>query len=776
MRKIIILIVLILNTIVLSAQSESVHKYNVIWNSPSTDASGQMPLGNGNIAAGVYAIENDALYLLLSKNDALTYNGDLFKTGRVRISFSPNPFVAGKKFKQTFDMQTGSIFIETDGVTILVWADANRPVYHIQVESENNIDVIAKPEFWKRNDGSQWNLTSEPIDNPTQDVLVERNNSLIWYYAVGDRSVYPTELKFYDVEEMQSEYPDPYRFNTFGNLLESPHLKLKKGQLEGNGKLFDIQIHAQSEQIADTEEWINKLEKQAAVKIDVKKDWIAHTKWWSQFWNKSWITITDNTLPLEEREIFNGEGYKKHREEKDKGALVAQSYNVFRYLMACQSRGQNQAKFNGGLFTQPLRFGANDNPWETEKMTFIKETDSFKISNEDYRDWGRRYTFQNQRLLNWPLFMSGDLELTLPFFNYYNNLLPIRKAITKAWFGHEGAYYRENIERTGGERDNGFLKNDSEFKPLKTEPGKNDGNGYYHSYYFTCGLETVAMMLEYANYSQDKKFINETLTPFAREILLFFDKHYERDENGKLKLDPAMVLETFWIAVNPAPDIAGLHYCVNGMLELNIGTKNDRKNWKRFKNELPPVPLHDIDGKTAIAPAEEYSQNRNYENGELYPVFPFNLYGLGYGTEDIVKWTMKHRTTVSQNNSCWTQDQIHYAYAGNAKEAQAGLINRFSHASTQCRFPLYGVRIPDSNPDFDHFGSGSIALQRMLVQETGNKIQLLPAWPSNWDVDFKLHISKQTTITGKVVNGKLLEWNISPEYRKKDVHFYDMQH
>lgn len=74
----------------LNAQPESLSKYNVIWNSPSTDASGQMPLGNGDIAAGVYAIENDALYLLLSKNDAFTYNGDIFKTGRFH-NFNATP-------------------------------------------------------------------------------------------------------------------------------------------------------------------------------------------------------------------------------------------------------------------------------------------------------------------------------------------------------------------------------------------------------------------------------------------------------------------------------------------------------------------------------------------------------------------------------------------------------------------------------------------------------------------------------------------------------------
>jgi hypothetical protein len=175
----------------------------------------------------------------------------------------------------------------------------------------------------------------------------------------------------------------------------------------------------------------------------------------------------------------------------------------------------------------------------------------------------------------------------------------------------------------------------------------------------------------------------------------------------------------------------------------------------------------------AIAPAEEWSKKMNSENGELYPVFPFQLFGVGHGTEDMVEWTMEHRTHVNAfDHKCWTQDQIHWAYAGNAREAQEGLIKRFSHASTQCRFPLYGVRQPDSAPDFDHFGSGTTALQRMLVQEVGEKIHLLPAWPADWDADFKLHLSNKTTLQGKVKQGKLLEWDISPGSRKKDVTVY----
>ena len=67
----------------ITSNAERTGRYNVVWDTPSKDASGIMPIGNGDIAAGVYIIENGDLYLLLAKNDAYTYMGDIFKTGRV---------------------------------------------------------------------------------------------------------------------------------------------------------------------------------------------------------------------------------------------------------------------------------------------------------------------------------------------------------------------------------------------------------------------------------------------------------------------------------------------------------------------------------------------------------------------------------------------------------------------------------------------------------------------------------------------------------------------
>jgi hypothetical protein len=758
MKQLLAILAALLFASLAASTAADISRYNVIWNSPSKDPAGVMPIGNGDIAAGVYVVENGDLFLLLAKNDAYTYLGDLFKTGRVRVSLSPNPFQAGKPFRQTLDLLTGSLRIEADGVRLRIWADARCPVYHVEINSPRAIAVTAQPEFWKRFDGCSYNV-SKPGAEPTQDVRLERDGKILWYFPVGDRSTYPDDLKDYDVEHMREKFPDPYRFNTFGNLLESPSLKLKDGALCGTGQDFDIRVHALTMQTPQPETWISTIQKQTS---DTATDWEKHLAWWSAFWSRSWIFCSDNTVPAGVRERLNGETTAGRREEEDGAALVAQSYNVFRFLMACQSRGRVQTKFNGGLFTQQLLLKSNP---QSKRPHAVEQPGGLWLTHEDDRLWGRRFTYQNQRLLYWPLLASGDGDLMKPFFDYYSNLLPMRQAITKAWFVHEGAYFRENIEPTGAERDCG-----EHGKPLKIKPGENRGQGYYHSFYFTSGLETTAMMLDYVNFTGDTAFRDRVLVPFAHEVLLFFDKHYPRDPDGKLRLDPAMVLETWWIAINPAPDVAGLRFCLDGLLALKAGAAEDQARWRKFRSEIPDVPLQTIEGRQAIAPAAKWDLKKNAENGELYPVFPFRCFGLALGSADIVGWTLKHRSVKDAFGcGCWTQDQIHWACAGDATEAAEGLVQRFRIASPMCRFPLYGREGPDSCPDFDHFGAGSVALQRMLVQEAGDKIFLLPAWPATWDADFKLHLSQRTVLTGSVKDGRLVAWDIQPASRKKDV-------
>ena len=62
-----------------------------------------------------------------------------------------------------------------------------------------------------------------------------------------------------------------------------------------------------------------------------------------------------------------------------------------------------------------------------------------------------------------------------------------------------------------------------------------------------------------------------------------------------------------------------------------------------------------------------------------------------------------------------------------------------------------------------------MALQSMLLQWDGDKLLLLPAWPEDWDVDFKLHAPGNTVVQGTVRNGKLSKLQITPPARAGDV-------
>jgi hypothetical protein len=85
------------------------------------------------------------------------------------------------------------------------------------------------------------------------------------------------------------------------------------------------------------------------------------------------------------------------------------------------------------------------------------------------------------------------------------------------------------------------------------------------------------------------------------------------------------------------------------------------------------------------------------------------------------------------------------------------------------RFPTFWGPGHDWVPDHNWGGSGMIGLQEMLMQTIGDQIVLFPAWPKEWDVSFKLHAPKNTTVEVVYFGGKLVKLEVTPESRRKDV-------
>jgi len=85
------------------------------------------------------------------------------------------------------------------------------------------------------------------------------------------------------------------------------------------------------------------------------------------------------------------------------------------------------------------------------------------------------------------------------------------------------------------------------------------------------------------------------------------------------------------------------------------------------------------------------------------------------------------------------------------------------------RFPTFWGPGHDWTPDHNWGGVGMLGLQEMLMQTVGEKILILPCWPRDWDVDFKLCAPKQTTVECSYRSGKIKRLKITPETRARDL-------
>jgi hypothetical protein len=170
-----------------------------------------------------------------------------------------------------------------------------------------------------------------------------------------------------------------------------------------------------------------------------------------------------------------------------------------------------------------------------------------------------------------------------------------------------------------------------------------------------------------------------------------------------------------------------------------------------------------------LRPSGSFKGGNYSENPELYAVFPYRLFGVGKPELDMARATYEVRT--NRHNFGWCQDSIQAACLGLGEEAGRQVVARAtSHRAY--RFPAMWSGF-DWIPDQDHGANILTTLQFMLLQSEGNKLFLLPAWPRNWDVSFKLHAPYNTTVEGVLKAGKLEKLTVTPASRAKDVVIMD---
>ncbi len=697
---------------------------NVLWHSPSENSLGSMPAGNGDLGINLWVEQSGDLLFYLSKTDTWNENSRLFKLGRIRLSLSPNLFTAGNWFVQELKLKDGVIHIEggnkKNPVSIDVWVDANHPVVEMKVKSSGLVEGKVSLEIWRdhrRQVTSKKEVYSFPATGAPDlfiepDTIIESDNRLVWAHR-NLHSIWTKNLELQALGEWTKDHSDPLLNRTFGGMILSKEMKKTDHQtLQTKQPLkeFSVSVFALTEQTKTLDEWTDSIKKIADYtrQVSAKNRFENHKKWWNSFWDRSYIRIsTTDTSQIKTVQSIN------------------QGYCLQRYMNGCSGRGNFPIKFNGSIFTVDTKNLPGDNSG----------------FDGDYRRWDGAYWFQNTRLPYWSMLAAGDFDLMLPLFKMYLNDLPLRKLATRKYYGHDGAFFPETFYFWGAYMNENYGLN---------REGKPDGltDNLYIRRYWQGGLELSLMMLDYYSMTQNETFARETLIPFTAEILTFFDQHWQRDANDKIRFEPAQSLETWRVAVNPLPEIAGLRNVVSRLLQLNpdLQTKEHNELWKKIINDLPPIPIKEVNGKKVIAPAENCAERQNTENPELYAVFPYRIFGIGKPHLDIGINTFNERGDKSTGG--WVQNAIQAACLGLTNEAAGFVSANFAASNKNYRFPATWGPNYDWTPDQDHGSVTMIALQNMLLQTNENTVSVLPAWPEKWDVEFKLHTPGNSFIKG----------------------------
>jgi hypothetical protein len=708
---------------------------NVVWDTPGENSRASVPIGNGDIGANVWVTSGGELYVLISKTDAWSENGQLLKIGRLKMRFSePLPV---QQFRQELDLWTGTLRItgkDTDGKTfsLSVWADANAPFIRIAGESSKAVTVEVVYDGWRREPhelvGTERNNAVYGISSSKNrlitdaDVVLQRDNEIAWYHR-NERSIYRETLELQALSDYPDIDKDPLLHRTFGAVAYGEGFISKSPELLATAKpvrRFLINVAVETLTSGTADEWEKAVNKTIDndKKIALKEKQAQHEKYWNDLWSDHYILVSS-------------------REDSAKVAVMTQGYQLQRYMNACAGRGNMPIKFNGSIFT-------------------VDSLDANHPFNPDYRNWGGCYWFQNTRLPYWAMLYAGDFEMMKPLFKMYMDALPLAKFRVMKYYGHGGIQFPETMYFWGTYNNNNYGVERGDL------PDGVSVNTYIR-YYWQGIIELTAMMLDYYDFTHDEAFLNSTLLPFANEVVTLYREHYPlRTAEGKILFTPAQSLETFHSAIQPMPEIAGLRFILPRLLKLK-----DSAVTRSLLEDMPEIPTAEKDGKRMIVAGYELRDLRNVENPELYAVFPYRMFGIDKPDIELVQNAYEVRTNKDARG--WQQNAIQAALLGRADEAAEMVKTALNTKHTGSRFPAFWGPNYDWVPDQDHGSVQMRALQNMLIQTEGDKIMLFPAWYKKWDVRFKVHAPHNTTIEGEYINGELKNLKVTPESRAKDV-------
>ena len=692
---------------------------DVVWTTQSHNSSESMPCGGCDIGLNVW-VEGGDLLFYAQQSGWFDENNTLLKAGRWRLRVEGQPF-GGSDFRQRLCLDEGCIYISGGGVEVRLWADVESPVVFAAILSQHTRRAELSYESWRYRDrpvtkaecqqcSYKWLVPASCVT--FADSISADADRLTFSHQNRRETVFDFTVSREQLDAIKDSLYNPIGSLLMQGTMQAPGFRFS-GTTAGTYASTDFRawnfrcdrLRRSVIAITLSAGMSGTLPSPPTPRLSQKRSAV----WWHQYWQRSWIV--SNT-------------------PNDSLQAMLRNYELMRYMLGCNARGEWPTKFNGGLFTF-------DPVYADTALAFTP----------DYRKWGGgTMTAQNQRLVYWPLLKSGDYDVLQPQIETYRRMLPNALLRTRHYWGHGGASFTEQIENFG-------LPNPAEYGKHKEGDDPGVERNAWLEYEWDTALEFALM--ESLSSLTPTPYPKERGEPLGAEILRFFVEHYrwqarklgakELDADGRLIIYPGSGCETYKMAYNPSSTIAALQATAH-LASLTSAA-----------SLVPPIPLRVIGGDTCIAPAVAWARVQNVETPQLYPVWPWRIYGMGRPGLDIARntyWKDPHALQMRSTKG-WKQDNIWAACLGLTDEARR--LNLAKLADGPYRFTAFYDPGFDWAPDHNRGGAGMVGLQEILLQETpdGQPI-LFPAWPRQWNCSFRLRTLGGRTIEATIANGKIV--------------------
>lgn len=739
---------------------------DLVYTKPASRSEEGMPLGNGRTGSLIWTTPH-ALHLQVNRVDIFAHNSDTDNfyerhtdfcggAGFVDIDFfdfSDGVFNGGS-FHQRLSCFDGLIYTDGEGVKTRALAWHDKDVIAIEVNDQRSIpSAITASLRMLRNP-----VAKKGDHNAVSELIID-----------GDKITLKQEFRednYFCSSAVQIAFSNRQAKARLKNESE-----VQLSAKPGKGRFYMYISSAAS--FDPDEDVVAVAAEQLDAAIDSGFDGLmsSNQTWWYDFWQKGYINLSS----------ADGEA-----------DFIEQNYTYFLYVMASSSRGKLPPKFNGML-------------WNT---------------GGDSRKWGSLYWGANQSCLYNGLFPTNRMDLLDPMFDMYSvNYASFEKAARQQWRS-QGIYIPETVgfdglpelpenialemqelyllEKNWEARSDSFKTYAQTKLPFlsrwnwKVDGGwrdgkwlisdKNAGPFGHVNHIFSRGAKIAYQYWMRYEYTRDENWLRERAYPMLKGMAEFYRNypHVKKGPDGKYHIYHINDNEALWNGHNTIEEISsmkGIFPAAIRASEILGADKELRPIWKEFLENLSGLPTN-ADTRTPAQPVTWVKSLEPVSHGSAssrpdpntMPVWFFDLCNPGSGAEMLETANATFDSYFSNGINRDTRVNVlsKLPVAGTIlgrEEAARYLIpNQIRTAETEVLANRMDLREGYQTASVQRLGRMADALHNALFQTAPGYpgedpvIRLFPAWPSNWDADFRLlsrgafvvSASRHSGVVGKI--------------------------